>query len=146
MSTEDLKNAIRAHGIEGVEKLIKEIKEEKWDRARCGVEFLKITEGMMLRRPPERPDVNLWDGLVNGERVTLFEQDLKTGAVWCRYEFVWMVYKTYYSPERTVVQALLKDLLEEHLKWKVETTVIPRERSGMMLKEHLKWKVETQQS
>ena len=50
--------------------------------------FISLTEGMQLRRPPERPNVILWDGLVNGERVTLFDRELENGCVCCNWSFV----------------------------------------------------------
>lgn len=140
----DLEQAIANIGIEKAEEIIAQMKAKpKWDADKW---FTELTEGMQLRREPSRPNVVLWDGLVNGERVTLFEQDLKCSSVWCRYMFVWSVLEVNYSEEFTEVQAKLKVLFEEHLKWKVETAPHDVDRFEPLFEEHLKWKVETARS
>jgi len=123
MSDNNLKAAIEACGIEEAERIIAEMKAKpKWD---ADVWFRKLIEGMELRTRPDRPGVNLWDGLIDGERVTLFEQDTKNGKVWCRWSYVWQVLEDNHSTRYGEVQAKMKLLLEEHLKWRVETTGWP---------------------
>lgn len=90
----------------------------KWD---ADVWFRKLIEGMVLRTHPDRPNVNLWDGLINGERVTLFEQKKKTGTVLCRWRFVWLVLEEKYNTGYADIQTKMKHLLEKHLKWQVKT-------------------------
>lgn len=140
---QELKELINRIGIAEAEKAIAELKNKKWDRERCSVEFCKLIEGMELRTHPDRPNVNLWDGLIDGQRVTLFEQDLKAGIVWCHRKYVWMVLKENYSSSSAEVQAMLKRLLEEHLNWRVETTWSAMRSTASELEERLKWRVET---
>lgn len=111
-------------GIEAAEKVISEMKKPKeWTRAEIDAWFLALTEGMQLRRIPGRPGIILWDGVVDGKRVTLFEQDLNTCIVWCRWLFVWSPLKEYCGDEHYQAQrVLLTALLEEHLQWKVKAT------------------------
>lgn len=138
-----LKKAIKAVGIETAKRIIAEMEgPPKWDYQQCSKEFLKIINGMKLRREPSRFGVNLWDGLVKGKRVTLFEQDLQTGFICCKQKHVWKLFEDHFSTERSEVQALLKDLIEEHLGWQTGITgelIIPR---SPWLEEQLKWKVE----
>src|SRR5690606_21073262 len=108
------------------------------------------------------------DAIIKEEWVTLFEQDLKTGYVWCRWEHVWSVLWKHHSGTAgsiTDVQRAGKLLLEEHLGWRVESPAhvvlrrtpameehlgggvgSPEEavaRYRLALKEHVGWRVET---
>jgi len=68
----------------------------------------------------------LHDAIINGERVTLFQQDVKTGYVWCQWEHVWSVLYRHHSDKYTDVQQTLKNLLEERLGWRVVSSPLPQ--------------------
>lgn len=105
------------------ERIIAELKSQppKWTRKQIDAWFLDLTEGMQLRRPKERPGITLWDGLVNGKRITLFEQNTKSDIVWCERWLVWAILEKHFSTNYPEIQSILKTLLEEHLKWRVGT-------------------------
>lgn len=118
MSTE-LEQLIRANP-EAAKAIIIKIEAEpkpKWDTDKW---FNDLTKELRTRPSPHEGRI-LHDGLVNGEWITLFDQNVKTATVYCRYKYVWAVLEEHFSPEYDEVQAKLKHLLEEHRGWRVET-------------------------
>ena len=75
--------------------------------------------------------------------VCLFEQNFKSGILWCDYNKIWSVFIKNYSSNYQEISGLIKCWLEEHDKLKVLTTVLNFKGTGNMLEEHDKLKVLT---
>ena len=76
--------------------------------------FLDLMEGMERKVHPDEPHKTLW---YKGDN-WYFEQDEKTGRLWCQYYRVWSVFETHYSPNCTKIQVIIRDLMERHYKLK----------------------------
>ena len=72
--------------------------------------FLELMEGM--ERRVDEPHKTLW---YKGDN-WYFEQDEKTGRLWCQYYRVWSFFETNYSSKCSDIQLIIKSLMERHYK------------------------------
>ena len=76
--------------------------------------FLDLMEGMERKVRPDEPNRILWykdDGWY-------FEQNEKTGYLWCQYDRVWSFFETNYSSNYDETQSIIRNLMERHYKLK----------------------------
>lgn len=123
---EELKNLIKKAGVAEAEAIIAELKAAppKWTLQEIDTWFLTLTAKLESRRVLSRPGVIFHDGLINGECVPLFMQDLKTDFVWCRQEFLDKPLREHYSDDLITIMRILKIMLEQHLRWRVDSAII----------------------
>ena len=76
--------------------------------------FLELMEGMKRKVHPDEPHKTLW----YKEDGWYFEQDEKTGRLWCQINRVWSFFETNYSPKYSDIQLIIKNLMERHYKLK----------------------------
>ena len=74
--------------------------------------FLELMEGMKRKVHPDEPHKTLW----YKEDGWYFEQDEKTGRLWCQINRVWSFFETNYSPKYSDIQLIIKNLMERHYK------------------------------
>ena len=77
-----------------------------------------------------------------GDKIYI-EQDLKNNNFYIRSEDFWSVFETKFNLNYQETSELLRDMLEEYLKCKVNTTLRNYKTNHKKLEEHLKCKVNT---
>ena len=82
--------------------------------------FLELMEGMERRVHPDYPHITLW----YKEDGWYFEQDEKTGCLWCQYERVWSFFEIEYGGNYVDIQLIIKSLMERHYKLRGLTPTI----------------------
>ena len=79
---------------------------------------------------------------MQGDRFVM-EQDQKNGHLWVRQDGFWSIFSNDFSLEYRDIQAIIKFLVEQHLKSKVGRPVDSCFRSTSPVEQHLKSKVVT---
>ena len=74
-------------------------------------------EGCVIKTHEEWPDHYFF---MKGDRYVM-DQDQKYNTLWVRYDGFWSIFSNDFSLERTDIQAIIKFLVEQHLKSKIGT-------------------------
>ena len=74
-------------------------------------------EGCVIKTSDEYPGSYFF---TQGKKV-IMEQNQKNDVLWVRYDGFWSIFSNDFSLERTDIQAIIKFLVEQHLKSKIGT-------------------------
>ena len=96
-------------------------------------------DGCVIKTSDDCPDSYVF---IQGGKY-IMEQDKKNDALWVRWDGLWSIFSNDFSLEHSDIQAIIKFLVEQHLKSKVGTPKYDYPNSTSEVEQHLKSKVGT---